>query len=264
MEAEVFAQLQLALPRDLKTQLGMLALRRGPAVSLLTPGADVATVNRTIGLGFDSEMDDAALSSICAEYASAGVPRWLLQWSPEASPRQADELFARHGGRPKTPVAKMWGSLDNEPPPASCGVLRIEEIGRENAALFRAVVAPSLGFPDIIAPLAGSTIGHHAWHHYLVFDGVEAIAGAAMFHTDRGAWLGLAATLPHARGRGAQKVLIARRLREAHELGCKWATAETMPDTAEHPNPSYRNMLRAGMRLLYHQAKYVFGDAPAS
>lgn len=260
IEAEAFAHLLLALPSDLEARIGAQVVRRGSAVSLITPGADDASLNRTMGLGLDTELDDATLSAVCADYTSLGVPRWLVQWSPHARPREERELFARHGGLPKTPTAKMWGALDDARPLGSHPTLGVEEIGREHAEFFQTVVAPALG---MLAPLMSAAIGHAQWHHYVVFDGNTPIAGAAMFVRDRGAYFGLAATSPEARGRGAQTLLLARRLVDARKLGCEWATASTAPDTESRPNPSYRNMLRAGMRLLYHQPKYLFGIPPA-
>lgn len=264
IEAEAFAHLLIALPSDLKARIGAQVVRRGSAVSLITPGADDASVNRTIGLGFDTELDDAALSALCAQYTSLGVPRWIVQWSPEARPRDERDLFARHGGDPKTPIAKMWGTLDDARPSEPHTTLRVEEVGRAHAEFFQTVVAPALGMLAIVAPLTSSAIGDAQWHHYVVFDGDTPIAGAAMFVQDRGAYFGLAATTPEARGRGAQTLLLARRMADAKKLGCEWVTASTTPDTESHPNPSYRNMLRAGMRLLYHQPKYLFGSPPAN
>lgn len=263
IEAEAFAQLQLALSPDLKARIGSRVVRRGSAASLIAPGADDPTVNRTIGLGFDNELDDAALTAVCADYASAGAPRWIVQWSPHARPRNERDLFARHGGYPKTPVEKMLGSLKDVPASISRTALKVEEVGTEHAEFFEAVVAPALGMPAMIAPLASSTIGHDHWHHYVVFDGATPIAGATMFTLDRGSFFGLAATHVEARGRGAQKLLLARRMFDARNLGCEWVTAGTAPDAKSRPNPSYRNMLRAGMGLLYHQPKYLFGTPPS-
>jgi hypothetical protein len=263
IEAVAFAQLLLALPADLAARIRAEVVRRGSAASLIAPGADDATVNRTIALGFDNELDDATLSALCADYRAAGAARWIVQWSPHALPREERELFARHGGHPKTPTAKMWGSLKEMPASVSRPELEVEEIGREHAGFFEVGVAPALGMLAIIAPLTSSTIGHDQWHHYVVFDGETPIAGAVMFTLDRGAYLGLAATLPEARGRGAQKLLLARRMRDARKLGCEWVTAGTTPDTEQHPNPSYRNMIQTGMRLLYLQPKYLFGSSPA-
>jgi hypothetical protein len=188
----------------------------------------------------------------------------MVQWSPEASPRNERDLFARHGGQPKTPTAKMWGALDGEATPVARSTLRVEEVGKEHTEFFETVVAPALGMLAIVAPLTSSAMDHPEWHHYVVSDGDTPIAGATMYVRDRGAYFGIAATSPEARGRGAQTLLLARRLADAKGLGCKWVTAATVPDTESSPNPSYRNMLRAGMRLLYHQPKYVFGSPPAN
>lgn len=262
IEAEAFAQLLLALPADLKARTGARVVRRGPAASLITPGADDATVNRTIALGFDNALDDATLGALCADYRSAGAARWIVQWSPLARPREAGDLFSRHGGHPRTPTEILWGSPGDVPAPVAHPNLKVKEVGREHAGFFETVVSPALGMADVIAPLVSSTMGHDRWHHYVVFDGSTPLAGAAMFTHDRGAFLGLAATHPEARGRGAQTLLLTRRMLDAKKLGCEWVTAGTAPDTEARPNPSFRNMLRAGMRLLYHQPKYLFGSPP--
>src|SRR5687767_1287743 len=45
IEAEAWAQLQLALPPSFRSRMGIEVHRYGSAVSLLTQGADVASVN---------------------------------------------------------------------------------------------------------------------------------------------------------------------------------------------------------------------------
>lgn len=238
--------------------MGIQVRRYGSAVSLLTPGADVASVNRTIGLGFESELTDEQLAAIAATYATAGIARWLVDWSPHALPRAADTLFARHGGRAMTPTVKLWRSISGAPPTAGETELRVVEIGAESAATFEATVAEPLGVPLAVAPGIRSTVGHEQWHFYLVLDGARPIAGAAMFILGEGAWLGLSATATSERGRGAQTALLTRRLQDAKRLGCAWVSADTQPETADRPNPSYRNMCRAGIEVLYYRPKYLF------
>jgi GNAT superfamily N-acetyltransferase len=258
IEAEAWAQLQLALPSDFRARMGCQVRRYGGAVSLLTSGADVATVNQTIGLGFEHELTDDQLAVITASYAAAGIGRWLVHWSPEAKPRAADALFARRGGRAMTPTVKLWRTLQDDLPVMEQTELRVVEIGAEDAATFEATVAEPLGIPRIMAPVIRSTVGDEHWRFYLALDGARPIAGAAMFVRDEGAWFGLSATTPSERGRGAQTALLARRLRDAAALGCTWVSADTQPETPRRPNPSYRNMCRAGMGVLYHRPKYLF------
>lgn len=240
--------------------MGIQVRRYGSAVSLLTRGADVASVNRTIGLGFETELTDEQLAAIAATYAAAGVARWLVDWSPHAMPRAADTLFARHGGRAMTPTVKLWRSIRDDLPTVEGTELRVVEIGADAAATFEATVAEPLGVPPAIAPGIRSTVGQEQWHFYLVLDGARPIAGAAMFVLGEGAWFGLSATTASERGRGAQTALLTRRLQDAATLGCAWVSADTQPETADRPNPSYRNMCRAGMEVLYHRPKYLFSS----
>jgi GNAT superfamily N-acetyltransferase len=84
------------------------------------------------------------------------------------------------------------------------------------------------------------------------------------------AWLGWGGTLPSYRGRGAQSAMLAARIEAARHLGCRRLVVETGPDSAEKPNPSYRNVERAGFRVAYLRENWVrtnpakSADAPPS
>jgi hypothetical protein len=261
IEAEAWAQLHLALPSGLRAQIGCHVKRYGAAVSILTSGADVASGNRTIGLGFENPLSEEQLREVAASYSVAGIRRWLLDWSPNAEPHAAEVLLARHGGRAMTPVVKLWRTLGGPLPTLQEAAVRVVEIGADDAATFEEIVAGPLGFPPIVAPVVRSTVGHEHWHFYLALDGARPIAGAAMFVQGTGAWFGLSATIASDRGRGAQTALLTRRLQDAARLGCAWVSADTQPETPERANPSFRNMRRAGMDVLYYRAKYLFEAA---
>lgn len=264
IEAEAWAQLHLALPAPLRAALRCEVKRSGPALSVRTPGADAPSGNRTVGLGVGTDLTEHELSEVIAWYAAANIRRWLLEWSPEAGPHAAKTWFVERGGRAMTPTLKLWRSLANGIPPRDQNTFDVVEIDGADAHAFEATVATALGVPRIMAPVVRSTIGREHWHYYLARDGTRPIAGAAMFVQGDGAWLGLSATLLSDRGRGAQTALLARRLHDAATLGCAWVSAETQPDTAARPNPSYRNMRRAGMDILYARAKYLFGPESLS
>jgi GNAT superfamily N-acetyltransferase len=78
-------------------------------------------------------------------------------------------------------------------------------------------------------------------------DGRPAATGSVTAIGDV-AWLGGAATLEPARGRGLQTALLAERLHRARELGCTLAAVTALPAIT-----SSRNILRAGFQLLYTQ-----------
>lgn len=66
------------------------------------------------------------------------------------------------------------------------------------------------------------------------------------------------ATLPRARGRGAQSALIAARALAARAAGCDWLVAETFAERPGEHNSSLRNMLRAGMTTRYERRNWVW------
>jgi GNAT superfamily N-acetyltransferase len=71
------------------------------------------------------------------------------------------------------------------------------------------------------------------------------------------AWLGMAATLPEARGRGSQSAILARRIERAAELGCSVVATETGARTSDRPSGSYRNILRAGFEEAYLRPNFA-------
>ena len=77
------------------------------------------------------------------------------------------------------------------------------------------------------------------------------MAGGALFVDGDQAWLGLGATLPEARGRGAQSALLAERIRLAAEAGSTTVTTETGVREDGRPERSYRNILRAGFEEAF-------------
>lgn len=260
IEAEAWAQVQSALPSDARERVGSRVQRRGAATLFAAPGADVAVLNRVIGLGFDSPLTRNDLASIGEWFTGAGVKRWLVEWSPAASPENADELLVNAGGAAMPFTVKLYRELDDLPEPSEHGELTIREIGANDADRFEAVVAEPLGLPGLIGSAIRATVGTPSWHFYLASEAGRPVAGGALFVSGNGAWLGLAATSVAARGRGAQLALLHRRLHDARRLGCRWASAETRESTDAQPNPSLRNMIRSGFGVLYRRPKYLFGE----
>ena len=70
--------------------------------------------------------------------------------------------------------------------------------------------------------------------------------------------IGLGATVPSHRGKGAQGALLARRIADANESGARATVTETgRPEPGEEAkHPSYRNILRAGFEEAYVRINY--------
>ncbi|MCM4077993.1 hypothetical protein [Paractinoplanes hotanensis] len=66
------------------------------------------------------------------------------------------------------------------------------------------------------------------------------------------------AVLPEFQRRGGQRALVAARLRKACELGCRFVVGETGQPAEGQFNPSYENMLRAGLKPLYVRRNWIW------
>lgn len=258
VEGDAWAELQLAIAPDLRERAGIEVRRYGSAVALLARHIDVPTINRVLGLGFDTPLSADLLDSIIADYRDAGVPRFVLQWSPEAKPGDASGWFDARGFRQLPPLLKLCRSTElNGSLPTLPTHLRVDEIDLTEAETFERTVANLLGVPGELTPAIRSTVGHPGWRFYLVREGDRALAGAALYARGDMAWCGLAATLPADRQQGAQTLLLTRRISDAAAMGCRWISCDTREDTAARPNPSYRNMLRLGFEVMYRRPNFV-------
>ena len=57
--------------------------------------------------------------------------------------------------------------------------------------------------------------------------------------------------------------LMARRIRDARELGCKMPVVETAEDTPQKGAPSFRNMLRLGFQVAYVRPNFILSNGAA-
>jgi hypothetical protein len=55
--------------------------------------------------------------------------------------------------------------------------------------------------------------------------------------------------------------LLARRITDAADLGCRRLVVETAEDTPKKDAPSFRNMLRFGFQVAYVRPNYIFSLA---
>jgi GNAT superfamily N-acetyltransferase len=129
-------------------------------------------------------------------------------------------------------------------------------VGPERADDFATVVAGGFGMPDWAKPLAANVVGRPGWSCYVAYD-ADAPAGAGTLYVHEGVgWLGLGATLPQFRGRGAQSALLAARIEGARRQGCREITTETGELEDDRPSNSYRNIVRAGFREAGARANF--------
>jgi GNAT superfamily N-acetyltransferase len=250
-EATAWADLLAAAPADWRA-IG----ERTPAGWLLSmPTADMMLFNRLVGCGVDGPVSRDALDAAVTRLRAAGVRNYAVQLSPAAQPAAIRDWLAEAGLAPRDRWTKVYRGP--EPAAAMTTALRIERADVEQAGTFGEVVTTGFGMPPLFRPWLTATVGRPGWRHYLAWDGETAVAGAALYvHGDAG-WLGAASTLPAARGRGAQRALMARRIEDGRALGCRRFVTETGEDTPARPNPSFRNMMRAGFTVAYQRENFM-------
>lgn len=254
--------MQCAAPGDFREAYGIRVERFGGAVALRAARSDNLALNRTLAHGFDGPLTAARVAQIIESYARHGIHRFLLQWCPLAEPMDADRVLQAAGFQPRTRMARMYRPAEAVPLPVTAHEIR--QVVPADREVFGTFLATAHEGPAALAPGFSSTIGCPGWRHYFAMTEDRPVSGAALYIRGSVAWCGLAGTLPEARGRGAHGLLLAARVRDAAQAGCRWVVCDTMEDTVTHPNPSFRNMRRAGFETAYLRTNYLFDRAPHS
>ncbi len=219
IEARAHAASFAACPGPLAAGLGLRA-EPGPD-RLLVAAARIPEVmfNRAFGWGVDEPLDDVALWRL--------TTRWIKVVGPAAEvPLPPTNLQIR---RVVDPV--RWGDT----------------------------VRSGFGMPPVMGEWLAALAGRPRWTLFEAVDGEVPVAGAALYVAGEAAWLGMGASLPAARGRGAQSGLIAARIREAARQGAVYVVSETGEETPTNPNASARNLQRAGLAIRYHRENWARG-----
>jgi hypothetical protein len=257
-EAEAWADNVRALAAREGNPLGAELLRAGAATVPLVRSVGSPLVNRVIGLGVGAPALEDDLDAACAAYGERELA-FAVSVAPHARPAELPEWLGRRGLAPGSSFAKLWRRTAD--PPAAETALRIERVGAERAREFASVNCAAWHLDGEFAAWFEAAVGRPRWRHYLAFDGERPVAAGALFVHDGAAWLGFAATLSRHRGRGAHAALLARRIRDAAELGCELVVTEAHAGTATRPSPSERNIRAAGFELAYLRPNYTLGGA---
>ena len=239
-------------------RLGLLLQRVGGAWAFGCARDTNLDFNRVMGLGLERPGSPEDILALKAFYAGHGIPAFRIALSPAAEPTGLEKALAVAGFGTYTHLIKWM--RDGSPAKASVTTLSIERAVPGDAEAMDRVLLVAFGGRPHSVPFISSLIGRPDWHHYVARDGHTLVASATMYVRDGFAWLGATGTLASHRGRGAQGALIARRIDDARALGCHTFTTETMPDQPGRPNPSSRNMERAGFQVVYRRPSWLFPD----
>lgn len=212
-------------------------------LGLLTTSPGLEFLNSVSGVTEDS-LD--AVPDVLAAFASVGAPSPVLTI---AEPTAAlDEQLHRLGFAPSGPRPAAVAGLParhDETRHGAGGQLRVNEAkANDELQLFLNILTAGYAAPAQLATYMLIEHSTTALRRFLAWHGDEPVAAAAMSLHGNVVVLGGAATLPAARGTGAQLALLHHRLHQATHTGYAAVTATAAPDS-----PSLRNLTRAGFTI---------------
>jgi hypothetical protein len=256
IERDAWLDMYAAAPPAFVQGVGLSAARIGSGAVFAIRAVPLIQFNHAHALGLDRPIDGLTIDEAIRALKSKASPVWalqlpdLLEFAAAASQLRARGLSANSG----------WAKFSRpaQSPPPEKTSLKIEEVGRERAGDFGSVVQAAFGAPPPFASWAAAVVGRPGWRAFVGYDGREPVAAGALFLSGGFGWLGLGATIPSHRGRGAQGALLSRRIVAALEAGAHTVVTETgRPEPGEETkHPSYRNILRAGFQEVYLRMNY--------
>ena len=209
---------------------------------------------QTFGLGLFEPVTDTALDTLEAFFTSRGSDTFH-EVSPLADP-SALTLLNMRGYRPCELTSVLFQPLPStvsdrasDSPVVVARVTPAEhEIWAETALRGWGELAEVREFMSSFGPTAAGAEDAHPFLARL--DGVPVATGSLAIHSHV-ALLAGASTVPEARGRGAQRALLAARLQFAASRGCTIAMMGAAPGSS-----SQRNAERSGFRIAYTRIKW--------
>jgi len=262
IEVRAFVDLYRAAPHELAQRLRPTTETAEGVTTYLVPGMPSPLFNRVVGLGLERPATEADLDAAIERFASAGIATWWLHWSPAATPADFPRTLSARGfvQPPRRAWAKMLRGPQPAPQASSDLVIVPTDAGRNEKTI--ASIVAAFGMPAFMTEWLGRLHGRPGWRLYTALDGEEVVGGATLFVAGDSAWLGMGAILAGHRRRGGQLALMARRIADAIDAGCRYIVTETGEPIGDEPNPSLANMYRAGFERVASRLNFEAPKAP--
>lgn len=243
---------------DAVTECGILEAWFGPVqVTLIESLPDDPGMNVVLGAAERGAVSEGHLADAIAwaDEFEVGYRVAVARGRPgtAAAEAQLNRLgFEQGRGAWKYVRDTSWPDFPGNP------AITVWEISAEAAAgetmIFDA--APALGFPAQAASLLFALPGQERWRTYSAELEGRIVSFGSMLIDDGVAEVGLAATLPRARGRGCNQALLRRRILDAIEAGCHTIFAELGEGGSDGLAVAGRNLLRAGFVPAYRSMNW--------
>lgn len=265
-EIRAYADFVTGAPADVHGALGIGAQEFGSARALAIREDPSRFFNRAGGFGPAEPITADVVEEVCGFYRAQGVARGSFMIAPSLLPSDWTSTagkwnltegarFVKLGCDVQTAVAAADGAAALDPD------LRVGLVESHQAGEWATVMMATFGFtaPAMI-DMAAACVGRPNWRQYAVWEGERIVAVGSVFVNGDCADMFGGATLPEARGRGAQSALLTARAQAAHDAGCRWLVAETGAEGPGDHNTSLHNMLRTGFEPLYERVTWVWDE----
>lgn len=226
------------------------------------PDIEILAMNRVIGLGAISAIDDSVLRQIIHFYEDVGSSRFFIQLPPVFASTEVQNMLFHHGFTHHNNWTKLYRKV--EPLRISTNEeLTVRKIDKKESDSYGQLIFMSFDWEDTrLASWLAATVGQEGYRNYIVsWKGIDIAAGA-LFVKGKMASMAFAGTLKSFRGKGAQRLLLKTRMQDAFDMGAQFISSETAEHKAVKPVRSYLNLEKCGFETAYQRQNWIyqFGD----
>jgi GNAT superfamily N-acetyltransferase len=252
IEAAASADLYAAAPAS----LGFRTEHIADTTVLLSPRLPVSYFNRAIGLGGHTPATETTLDAVIGRFREAGVADFWVHVTPAAQPAELATWLHERGLTP--PPRRSWAKFLRAPAPVPPQpALPVRRATAADAAAVARTATAAFGLPAALGDWFGQLIDRPGWQVLVAEVEGQIAATGSVFVREQTGWLGIGATLPEHRRRGAQTALLAARIAAAVAAGCTVLATETGESIAGEPNPSLANIRRAGFTQVCSRLNFA-------
>ncbi|WP_018881906.1 MULTISPECIES: GNAT family N-acetyltransferase [unclassified Thioalkalivibrio] len=234
---------------------GFRAVRSRSGLALVAPGLKkILVFNRVLALGVSEPASEDYIDELAALYAPHELP-WAVELSPHACPELIPQWLRDRRIRRGAPSAVLVRSTHDIPEVTTD--LEIRPWQPEDNDAGAALAAQTFSVPEEVTALLAALPHAPRWRQWLVLDAGKVVATGLLYLGEGLAWTGWAATQPEYRGLGLHGAIVSARIQDAAQHGCSWVVSDTAIGTEAKPDPSYRNHLRKGFRVVHERHSYL-------
>lgn len=251
VEKRFWREIWESVPAEVAAEHGVAVRDFGPVQATVVdalPGAGM--MNLVLGATEPGAVEDGHLAAASEWVAARGIESYVPVAPGQPQTEPAERWLAGNGFSPG--YAWMKFIRDAHPPRfAVPGDIEVVEVTDPAQEPFGMIAATGFGLPIWGAAFFANLPGRDGFRCYVAQVDGEPQACGAMLIQGGLAEFGIGATLEPARGRGAQRALLHRRIVDAAAAGCRTLFVETGERVPDRPSASYKNVLRAGFEEAY-------------